>query len=533
MEQTWRIGSERGTVGLVHLDTHFTDDKAGLLRAEAYRRLRRHWEFSNELQLFEIGNQRHYSVNIYARHLAAVWFRHAVSLYHPDTVSRSLIHDGSGPEPGFKDDDGNWDQRPHRGRITQVTDEVLATWHAVLEDASTPVAQTRMVYAVNRAAASALDKLSGSSRIADLRLRFSRGWDESIDRKKGYFETDWGTPASWDDVILQGPHLYVATPLNKTPNKTMLSNMDWSASDFEPLAPDAVPITAYKPAGDSYAYDCAYTDWGDEDEPKPARDHYRIAWRNMGVNTNERTLIPALIPPGPAHVHGVSSVGVPDGELSVLVAASGYLSSLVSDFAVRVVPKSTISIGTLNRLPWMNGPVPTELILRTLRLNTVTDAYAELWAECWSPEFTDDSWTGGLTHSRRPELGAVGPTWTPDTPLRIAADRRQALIEIDALVALTLDLAADELCTIYRTQFAVLYGYDHNVYLYDANGRLVPNSVLSVWRKNGERITEEERTATNQARNTYTYELPFVTLDRENDMRQAYAHFERLLKERS
>lgn len=130
-------------------------------------------------------------------------------------------------------------------------------------------------------------------------------------------------------------------------------------------------------------------------------------------------------------------------------------------------------------------------------------------------------------------MGAVEPIWTRDTPLRIAADRRQALVEIDALVALMLGLTADELCTIYRTQFAVLYGYDRNRDHYDANGRLVPNSVLSVWRKKGDRITADERTATNQAGNTYVYELPFVTLDREADMRQAYAEFEKRLAERS
>ena len=73
-------------------------------------------------------------------------------------------------------------------------------------------------------------------------------------------------------------------------------------------------------------------------------------------------------------------------------------------------------------------------------------------------------------------------------------DRRNALVEIDALVALMLGVSIDDLCTIYRTQFAVLYGYDHHEYTYDVNGRLVPNSVLSVWRKKGDRITEEERT---------------------------------------
>ena len=210
------------------------------------------------------------------------------------------------------------------------------------------------------------------------------------------------------------------------------------------------------------------------------------------------------------------------------------MSSIVADLFVRSSPKSAIPFRTILSLPYVNNSgLDTCLRLRALRLNCLTSAYANLWSSCWSPDFRHDSWTGGLAHSRRPELGTVGPTWTSGTPLRIAADRRQALVEIDALVALMLGLTADELCTIYRTQFAVLYGYDRNVNFYDANGRLVPNSVLSVWRKKGERITVDERTATNQAGNTYTYELPFVTLDREADMRQAYAHFERLLAERS
>ena len=92
-----------------------------------------------------------------------------------------------------------------------------------------------------------------------------------------------------------------------------------------------------------------------------------------------------------------------------------------------------------------------------------------------------------------------------------------------------LDVTADQLCTIYRTQFAVLYGYDHKDYVYDANGRLVPNEVLSVWRKKGDQISGAERTATNQAGHTYIYELPFRLLDREADMRTAYAEFERRL----
>ncbi|OXM52013.1 Eco57I restriction-modification methylase domain-containing protein [Amycolatopsis alba] len=532
MEQTWRHVSHFGTIGLISLESHFTDENAGDLRAAAYSRLRQHWEFINELQLFEIQHQKHYGVNIYGTSRDYVKFLSSVSMYHPDTAIRSQEHDGSGPEPGFKDPDGNWDLRPHRDRITTVTDDTLATWHAILESDDVPVRQTRMVYAVNRSASTVLDKLADLPRIGELGLQFSRGWNETIDRKRGRFESKWGAPASWGDVILQGPHLFVATPFYKAPNETMLNHLDWSATDFEALATDAIPVTAYKPRGNRAHYDLDYTHWGDDNE-YPARDYYRIAWRAMAANTGERTLIPALVPPGSTHVHTVSTVGAPNSEQESLVATAAFMSSLLADFAVRVAPKSAITGSTIGRLSYTQGEFLLELMLRTLRLNCVTDAYGKLWQHCFNQAFSEDSWASGFMHAKRSNLGDVGPDWNVDTPLRIAADRRQALVEIDALVALTLGLTADELCSIYRTHFSVLYGYDRNFYHYDANGRLVPNSVLTVWRKKGDRMSEEERTATNQVGNTYTYELPFITLDREHDMRVAYAEFQRRLEERS
>lgn len=534
MEVMWRHGSARGTIGMIHLNSHFTDESAGLLRSELYLRLRRHWHFVNALILFEIKDSKFFGVTVHGSRQGRPGFTQASWLYHPDTAVRSLVHDGSGPEPGLKDDEGRWDVRPHRSRITTVTDGTLRAWHATMETDDVPIRQTRMVYAVNQSSAAVLEKLSRVGRIGDLGLRFSAGWHEKNDRTKGYFESEWGVPGSWDDVILQGPHLFVSTPLYKEPNESLRNNQDWSVTDFEALAADAIPATAYKRQGDRYDYDCAYTDWGDEDHPDPARDHYRIAWRTMAANQGERTFIPGLIPPGAAHVDGVFSMGMPDGEPSDLAIVCGYLSSLITDFSTRAAPKSTIRAGAVARM--VRGgrqPLDDYLLLRALRLNAVTDAYAELWRACYSDDFRDDSWAGGLDYELRVPLEQVGQDWTPGTPLRIAADRRQALVEIDALVALALGLTPDELCSIYRTQFAVLRGYDRNVYFYDANGRLVPNSVLTVWRRKGDRITAEERTATNQAGNTYTYELPFVTLDREADMREAYAVFAQRLRERS
>src|SRR5690606_28122013 len=145
-----------------------------------------------------------------------------------------------------------------------VTQEVLKTWNRLLENGTVPVGQTRMVYTVNRSATEVLAKLAKAERVGSLGLRSSAGWHEKSDRVKGYFDAEWGPAKSWDDVILQGSHLGVARPVYKYPKRTMRHHTDWYESDLEKLDPGEIPVTSYKPIGDRYEYDCAYTDWGDQ-----------------------------------------------------------------------------------------------------------------------------------------------------------------------------------------------------------------------------------------------------------------------------
>jgi hypothetical protein len=530
MSQTWAHQSILGATALLHPEAHLTDVRGGTLREATYTRLRRHWQFKNELMLFrEIDDQVVYGVHVYGSELTLVHFDNASALYHPETVTRSYEHDGTGSEPGFKHN-GHWDLRPHRARIQRVTDNVLGIWNEILEEQSVPIRQTRMVFTVNTAVAETIGKLAKADRVGSLGLQFSMGWNERTDRAKGYFFQHWGPPESWADVILQGPHLHMNNPAFKVPNSSMKHNQDWSLIDLEALSECAIPATAYKPAGDRSRYDRDYTRW----HARPSRDYYRIGWRAMAANAGERTLIPALLPPGPAHIHGIHSAGGSD-DLRSIVTTCATASSLLGDFSIRVAPKSVIYGSAFVRLPIVPPAhlLSTAVILRTLRLNCLTDAYSDLWRICWTDKFKRDSWA--IVPSRRLAhgLGEVEPVWSRLTPLRIDIDRRNAQVEIDALVAIMLGITAEELCTVYRTQFAVLYGYDHEVHYFDANGRLVPNPVLTAWRRKGESITGAERTHTNASGRTYIYELPFRTFDREADMRTAYAEFERRLQERS
>ena len=522
MCQVWEHQDDRGISSLIHMETHFTDAKTPGLRAATYRHLRRHWQFSNDLLLFDVDNHIRYGIHVYGTERTPS-FLHATSLYHPETVQRSLVHDGSGEEPGFKDPHTEtWDLRPHAARIQHVHESVLRTWQAVT--AGGDWRSTPMVSAVNSAASRTLATLATQPRIVSLNLQFSTGWNETTDFQSGLFSKQWGR-TSWDDAILQGPHFHVSTPLYKQPNETMRSNKDWTATDFETLPVNTQPVTQYKPAGNRDTYDRLYTHWGDSS----ARDHYRIAWRAMAANTGERTLIPAIIPPGTAHPNGVFSSGSATITGRSLVAAQASLSSLLADFTLRALPKSGIYFPDFSRLPALpqNNPLTTRVILRALRLNCVTDAYADLWAECWNDSFVTDS-----PILERYDERPIGPAWTADTPLRRAEDRRNAQAEIDVMVAMMLGVPIEDLCTIYRTQFAVLYDYDHGrgqgAYVYDANGRQLPTPVRQAWEKRQRPTSNEdmplsERTHTHPGSGvSYVYDLPFRIRDRESDFRHIH-----------
>ncbi|GAA2968415.1 DNA methyltransferase [Glutamicibacter bergerei] len=180
MARTWRNASPTGAIALIHPESHFTEKKAHLLRAETYRRLRRHWQFINELSLFEIHHLVAYGVHVYGSSQESPSFKMAASLYHPDTVVRSFDHEGGTEVPGLKTAEGKWDTRPHPERIVNVDLDVLKVWADILDEPGTPPLHARMVYPVNRASMNVLEKLSKAPRVRELGLQYSRGWDEWV-----------------------------------------------------------------------------------------------------------------------------------------------------------------------------------------------------------------------------------------------------------------------------------------------------------------------------------------------------------------
>src|SRR5205814_5624349 len=53
MERVWRSSNAGGIAALIHQEQHFVDAAGGMFRAETYPRLRRRFQFGNNLLLFE------------------------------------------------------------------------------------------------------------------------------------------------------------------------------------------------------------------------------------------------------------------------------------------------------------------------------------------------------------------------------------------------------------------------------------------------------------------------------------------------
>lgn len=552
MERVWRNAGSRGVTALIHPESHFTDPKAGALRAATYARLRRHWQFGNNLLLFpEIDNNIVFGVSVYGSERAPL-FLNMVTLQEPAMVEGSLNHDGAGEIPGTQFPWGGWDLRPHLSRVTRIDGEILGDLALLFDPPGTPARRARLVRPVTREHVEILQVFAHQpTRLADVGYRWSSLWHEKGAKEDGLIEWRSHVPENWGEGVLQGPNFTVANPLVRQPNNPCKSNKDWSAIDLEALSDTFIPRTNYQRACERRDYDAAVPCW----DRSPAVDYWRIAWRSMTQPGLERSLHAALIPPGAAHVDTVHtctvstcaapahtgsnlSVRAEDSRNTALVA--GLWASLPFDYLVKISGMSHVHAELIDRFPApIDHPAWPYLLLRTLRLNCLTRDYAPLWEGLHQEAFATDTWTPAFDASS--DLGVAEQRWTMATPLRTEFERRAALVEIDAVAALMLGLTADHLAVMFRAQFPVLRKYEYEMY-FDVNGRKIAKDHHAQGvkqQKDDYKLLQAylEGEDCGDLLDRYTPFPPdenhdepwFFKPNREAEMRTAYAEFERRL----
>jgi hypothetical protein len=357
-------------------------------------------------------------------------------------------------------------------------------------------------------------------------------WDETYAQRDGTIKPQTCFAATTRDWILQGPHIYVANPFSKTPKAARTSNLSNDPLDLTTLPADYLPRTNYVPASDPYTYRerTPRVPW---DEKKKVTEEYRLAFRRALSQAGERTLIASLIPPLASHVDGCFSIVFRDPTL--LLTTGALAASLPADFLTKSTGKNDFRGDSARRLPLLQ-PSPA-LILRTLLLNCLTTHYADLWAASFTPDFLTDRWTKDDPRLSPTRFSSLTRDWTWATPLRTDYERRQALVEIDVLVAKALGLTLAELCTIYRIQFPVLQQNEADTW-YDQAGRIVftcnkglPgvgfdrarwNEIRGMQEGTVTRTVVDDTLPGGARERVVRYEAPFDRCDREGDYRRAW-----------
>ncbi len=528
----WGLLARRGVQGMLHQPGVFDDPRGGALRAELAERAALLVRAKNQLKLFpEVEHQRPYAWSITRGARAAPRFTLVANLLHPATLDGSWTHDGDGPVPGIKDARGQWDLRPHRSRLVEINDDDLRLFARLYDPPGTPRRAARLPALHSRELLATLRRFADAPRtLADLRGEYfcTEHFHETNRQADGTIRREVRAPASAREWIVSGPQLDVGNPLSKSPAPGCRGNHDYGVIDLTQIPADFLPRTNYVP-GPAPRYEARTPTW----RGAPTTRHYRYANRTMVAPTGARTLIPAILPPGPAHIDLVFSIVFADPR--DLLLASGLWASLPVDFFVRSTGKGHARADVLSQLPLPVTRLAPVVIDRALRLNCLTQHYAALWSAQLPPApFASarrgDPRTAGWEHAPR--------RWSWRAPLRTPFARRQARVELDALAALSLGLTLAELLHLYRVQFPVLRQYEAETY-YDRRGKIVftidrrragVGLPRARWRELRRAVERDPSARPEWARDAGgPFAPPFDRCDREADMRQAYAHFDRAL----
>lgn len=540
--------AENGYIGILCPESIYDDPNGKPLRRELYKRLRYHFQYQNELRLFaEVDHHTVYGDQLLGpRRSSSPRFASLSNLFHPNTVDACFAHDGHGDCGGIKDKEGKWNTAAHKNRIVYFSEEELRILAKTFENSDDWEA-ARLVRVHNKMIIDILNKFAKyPSHVSDIEHIICNGHHETGAVDNGIIRptTKWADVDAYEEIY-KGPQFNIGNPLAKNARNVCNAASDYDVIDLEAIGDLFVQRTNFVPALPLSQYKSLIKGFqiGQDKDGLPIyenwMDEYKVTMRCMLNISQERTLICAVLPRKTAHIHAVISVSFRDGYNCVDMAA--FCESIPLDFYLK-----TIGLGQIAKVLLESFPlgVPSQytnpLRVRTLRLNCVTNRYADLWQEVWNPAYTQEQWS--IDDERLAPWNILTEEWNHDTPLRNYFERRMALVEIDVLAAMALGLTLDELIMMYEIQFPVLQQNENDTW-YDRHGRIVftcSKGLIGVgidrptWNRIREMRPGESYTHTLTselyAGQTITYEAPFTCCDRIQDYRTAWAHFEKIFK---
>lgn len=561
----WKVANHKGVAGYLHPEGVYDDPKGGILRREIYKRLKYHFQFQNAKNLFEIAHRAKYSTNVFNNGNKEINFINMSNIFLPQTIETSFAHVGEGIVDGIKDDEDNWNIKGHKNRIVQIDKNILELFAKLYDEEGTHYLEARLpaLHAVELI--KVLEKFANyPKKLSDIKGEYYSTvmFDETYAQADGIIKRNTTFVDSPKDLILSGPHFIVGNPLYKTPRAKCVEKSHYDVLDLTTISDDYLPRTNYTPLASDYEERIPTVDFGERRQK--VTEFYRMVHRSMIGSAGERTFICSLVLKGFGNINTAMTTPFKNSKNLINFIATGV--SIPVDFFVKSTGKPKADGSMLQLLPLVENEKSS---IRLLSLNCLSTHYTELWEEQFNEEFKNDRWC----KPNDPRLNQnffknLTPNWQRNVALRTDYERRQALVEIDVLVAQELGLTLEELKTIYRIQFPVLKQNENETF-YDMNGRIVftvSKGLVGVGlpRKankndtpckiiiNGELVEEkplgwedicemsegeihrtiiDDTTPAGPIERTIIYKAPFAKCDREKDYEIAWEYFERLNNE--
>ena len=557
--------SSTGFMGLLHPEGVYDDPKGQPLRKEIYQRLRYHFQYENELGLFEGTNDHgrmRFSTNIYGARKDVIGFINMNNIFNPATIDASFSHQGTGACPGIKNK-GKWNVAPHKDRLVYLSKKELEVISDTFEDGENKDC-VKLVSLHSQSIISVLESISKfPTKLADFDKFITAALNESASLKNHTTE-DKTSIADIDnyEMVYSGPNFFVNNPYNKAAKIKCKQNQDYDCVNLMLIEDNFVPRTRYRrlmPLNDFRNLIngfCIGQDSNGADMFDRWIDYYKLGFRSMIGPSAERTLTSAILPHKASHIHGVTSIIFRETER--MIEFAGLCGSIPFDFYMKTIGSQNIAESRLRTFPLgINSKYLLSLNLRTLLLNCLTNDFSELWNSQWKEEYLYDNWS--ISDNRLKRLGNLKKTWNSNIPLRNYFERRQASVEIDVISSMALGLSLQDLEMIYTIQFPVLQQNEDDTW-YDAEGKIVftcskgltgvgldrkrnTSTGMLGWEDiRGEQIDENTYAGTSP---TYTHTIdpakselyggqqqtfvaPYTRCDRIADYRTAWAHFEKV-----